>query len=94
MAMTPPDDSTFWGWMAGVFAGLSTLVFKAQNEKISRVEKQARDDHDSHDKEITRLRGHAEKLFDKLEDHARASEARHVEMMRALHDGLNAKADK
>lgn len=92
--MNAPDDSTFWGWVAGAFAGLTTLVFKAQNEKIAKVEKTARDDHEKHEREITKQRDHVETLFEKLEAHARLSEDRHMELMTALHQGLQSKADK
>jgi len=44
--------------------------------------------------EIETQRGHTEKLFDKLEEHARRSEDRHVEVLRAIHEGLSRKADK
>ena len=92
--MTPPDDSTFWGWAGAVFAGLTGLVFKGQNDKIARVEKQAKDDHKRHDEEIMKQRDHVETLFEKLEAHARRSEDRHMELMTALHQGLQSKADK
>lgn len=39
-------------------------------------------------------RGHIAKIFDKLEEHARRSEDRHVEMLGAIHEGLSRKADK
>lgn len=35
--------------------------------------------------EMTTQRGHIAKLFDKLEDHARRSEDRHVETLKAIH---------
>lgn len=83
--MNLPDDAAFklldWAW-AGVL-GLASLVWKSQNEKIEAAHK-----------EITIQRGHVESLFEKLEAHARRSEDRHVELMTALHHGLNGKADK
>lgn len=44
--------------------------------------------------EMTTQRGHIAKIFDKLEEHARRSEDRHVEMLGAIHEGLSRKADK
>lgn len=51
--------------------------------------------------ELNTQRGHIGKLFDKLDEHARRSEDRHIEMMQnqqtilqALHTGLATKADK
>ena len=51
--------------------------------------------------EMTTQRGHIGKLFDKLEEHARRSEDRHIEMMQnqqmiiqTIHTGLASKADK
>jgi len=44
--------------------------------------------------EMETQRGHIAKIFDKLEEHARRSEDRHVEMLGAIHEGLARKADK
>jgi hypothetical protein len=44
--------------------------------------------------EMETQRGHIAKIFDKLEEHARRSEDRHVEMLSAIHEGLSRKADK
>lgn len=44
--------------------------------------------------ELAMHRGHIAKLFDKLEDHARRSEDRHLELLQAIHVGLAGKADK
>ena len=83
--MTPPDDFSFkvldWAW-TGILA-LGGMVWKSQNEKI-----------EAQNKEILIQRGHIASIFDKLEAHARRSEDRHVELMTALHNGLNSKADK
>lgn len=88
--MTEPDLPTFsklfdWAW-AGVLA-LIGIIYK-KNEA-----------------ELTRQRDYIAKIFDKLEDHARRSEERdaekmqlihcmHTELLTALHDGLDRKADK
>lgn len=44
--------------------------------------------------ELATQRSHIAKLFDKLEDHARRSEDRHLELLQAIHVGLAGKADK
>jgi hypothetical protein len=92
--MTPPDDTTLWQWLAGGFAGLSSVIFKAQNDKIQRVEKQAKADYTSVLDEVSRQRVNMASVFDKLDAYARRSEDRHVEILTALHEGLNRKADR
>ena len=83
--MTPPDDFSFklidWAW-TGILA-LGGMVWKSQNEKIEAAHK-----------EISIQRGHIASIFDKLEALARRSEDRHVELVTALHNGLDSKADK
>jgi hypothetical protein len=41
--------------------------------------------------ELQTLRGHIGKIFDKLEEHSRRSEDRHLEMLKSLHEGLRGK---
>lgn len=92
-----------WGW-AIIFA-LVGFVWKSQNEKIDRLEKaqgerieKLEEAHskriDETNEEVSVQRGHIAKLFDKLEDHARRSEDRHHELLKAIHAGLAQKADK
>lgn len=92
--MNAPDDNTFWGWVAGIFAGLATIVFKGQNDKIHKIEKQSKEDHEAHDRELGRQRANIAAIFEKLETHARRSEDRHVELLNALHQGLDRKVDR
>jgi len=44
--------------------------------------------------EVNRQRDTSAKIFEKLEEHAQRSENRHVELLKALHEGLARKADK
>lgn len=92
--MNAPDDNTFWGWVAGGFAALVTIVFKGQNHKIHKIERQAKEDHEAHDKEIGRQRQNIAAIFEKLEQHAHRSEDRHLELLNALHQGLDRKVDR
>lgn len=41
--------------------------------------------------ELQTQRGHIAKLFDKLEEHSRRSEDRHLELLKSLHEGLRGK---
>lgn len=92
--MTPPDDSTFWSWAAGIFAGLTMLIFKSQNDKISGIERQAKEDHEAHDREISRQRLDIAAIFERMDQNARRSEDRHVELLNAVHQSLDRKADR
>jgi hypothetical protein len=44
--------------------------------------------------EVNRQRDTSAKIFEKLEEHAQRSENRHLELLKALHEGLARKADK
>lgn len=44
--------------------------------------------------EIDRQRDNIAKLFDKLQAFSERAEARHLELLNAMHTGLNQKADK
>jgi len=44
--------------------------------------------------EDSRIMVHMEKIATKLDEHASRSEERHIEQMKAIHEGLSRKADK
>ncbi len=62
--------------------------------RVSEAIKFAREEDSRIMNEMETQRGHIAKIFDKLEEHARRSEDRHVEMLGAIHEGLARKADK
>jgi len=62
--------------------------------RVSEAIKFAREEDSRIMNEMETQRGHIAKIFDKLEEHARRSEDRHVEMLSAIHEGLSRKADK
>lgn len=64
------------------------------DSKVNEAIKFAREEDSRIMNEMETQRGHIAKIFDKLEEHARRSEDRHVEMLGAIHEGLSRKADK
>ncbi|MGZ5799235.1 MAG: hypothetical protein ACXWJZ_01220 [Burkholderiaceae bacterium] len=106
--MNPPDESIFhfikdwlwapllafiaWGWNfhMKMVDDLKTYVDKQDDDQRKYVDEQ-----DTEIKfEVNRQRDVSAKIFDKLDDHARRSEDRHHEILKALHEGLSRKVDK
>lgn len=86
MSTEPTDPNLLrslldWAW-AGIL-GLSSLVWKAQNERMRTMEHR-----------VDSIEENAAIFFSKLDEHSRRSEDRHHELMTALHRGLESKADK
>ena len=82
----PPDTPLLfkvldYGW--ALIAALGAMVWKSQNAKIDAVTS-----------EVNTQRQNVAKVFDLIEAHARRSEDRHHEILHALHQGLERKADK
>ena len=69
-------------------------TWNEQNKKIKDVHDFAQNESNALRREIDRERDSTAKLLDKLEEHARRSEDRHVEVLTALHIGLANKVDK
>lgn len=89
----------------GVFGGLLMIIWGMLNNKItehkSTLEKQIETSHTTLSKRIDECneegdtqRGHIAKIFDKLEQNSRESQMRHIELLNAIHTGLDKKADK
>ena len=89
----------------GVFGGLLMIIWNMLNNKItehkSTLEKQIEASHttlskriDEANEETDTQRGHIAKIFDKLDDMRSESQKRHIELMTAIHTGLDKKADK
>ena len=80
--MNAPDDAIFrvldWAWAA--ILALLSILWKGQDSRIKDIER--RQVHDT------------EALFNKLDEHGKRSEERHLQLLTALHDGLNKKVDK
>ena len=98
--MSIPDDLGFklidmlWGSLMAVLG----MLWKTQGDKIAAVELtlNRRMDAEFADTQgtLNAQQGHIEKLFDELKDDRNRSTERHIELMRAIHDGLNGKKDK
>jgi hypothetical protein len=73
---------------------LSDKFMEHIDYRVSEAIKFAREEDSRIMSEMETQRGHIAKIFDKLEEHARRSEDRHVEMLSAIHEGLSRKADK
>ena len=89
----------------GVFGGLLMIIWGMLNSKITEhkahLEKQIETSHttlskriDEANEETDTQRNHIEKIFDKLEQNSRESQMRHIELLSAIHIGLEKKADK
>lgn len=81
-----------YAWV--VIGALLGVVWKMLNSRIEAVEHHIEEIDSAHTSEMNRQRDNIAKLFDKLEEHGRRSEQRHVEILQALHTGLSQKADK
>lgn len=81
-----------YAWV--VIGALLGVVWKMLNSRIEAVEHHIDEIDAVHTSEMNRQRDNIAKLFDKLEEHGRRSEQRHVEILQALHTGLSQKADK
>lgn len=73
-----PDDNSF-RFLDTIFAGVGGLLLLLWNGINGRVKSE----------ETARA-----ELSRKLDEHMTRSEDRHVELLKALHEGLNSKADK
>jgi len=80
-------DFRFLDWLLGGFTALLGLLWKMQSTRIDEVHARVASVEGQHRSDINRL-------FDKLELHATASEKRHIELLHELHIGLNGKVDK
>jgi ribosome-associated translation inhibitor RaiA len=79
------DESTFrlLDWFFGALIGLGGIIWKLTMGRIHAAEK-------SNDVLFAKFDAHVAKL----EEHARRSEDRHIELLNALHNGLSKKQDK
>jgi phosphoribosylanthranilate isomerase len=107
--MNQPEDFNVLGWAFDhAWAAVLALVGVVWKQNQSAMKAQAESSAEAlqaHEKEDERRfedlrdeqqlqRSHIGKLFDKLEEHGKRSEDRHVELLKALHEGLGRKADK
>lgn len=70
-----------------IVGGLVGVVWKSTNEKIDTVKTELTT-------EVNRQRDVSAKIFDKLEDMREDANEKHLELLRALHEGLARKQDK
>ena len=90
MPMQPPDDSIgqiLLNWSGAAAAALAGLLWRNQSEKISELAGRLEKSMDEHRSDLVRI-------FDKLDSNAQRSDSRHIELMSAIHTGLEGKADK
>lgn len=107
--MSTPEDPGLIAWLLDhawpAFLGLIGVVWHQSQSTIKANKKEADQALKAHKEEDQRQfarleveqetqRNHIGKLFDKLEEHSHRSEDRHVEVLKALHEGLNSKADR
>ena len=113
--MNPPDGSiaTFINeWLWAPLLGLISWAWSHHSKRVDDLRKESKkhvDELRAHvdlqdngiREEVNRQRDVSGKLFDKLDEHARRSEERHIEllnrqqdMLSALHEGLSRKEDK
>lgn len=88
--MEPTPDSSWFRLADGILGGamtLLTLLWKSQNERIKEVKR-------DHDAGLKELRDNQSAIIEKMDQHIRRSEDRHVELLTALHQGLSGKVDK
>ena len=79
-----------WAPMLALFA----WAFNHHTKRVDELRVYVDDKDASITKEVNRQRDVSAKIFEKLEEHARRSEDRHVEIITALHVGLSKKADR
>lgn len=70
-----------------IVGALVGVVWKSTNEKIDTVKTELTT-------EVNRQRDVSAKIFDKLEDMREDANEKHLELLRALHEGLARKQDK
>jgi len=94
--MQAPDDFVLkildFAW--AVVLALVGVVWKQQSRKIEEMQLAHDKDIREVSSEVTRQRDVSAKIFDRLEEHARRSEDRHMEVVRLIHEGLAHKVDK
>ena len=81
-------------WLYAAVAGLIAWAWKEQGAKVESLRKEHESKFDNFHLELNRQRDVSAKIFDKLEEHARRSEERHIEMIQIMHEGLARKVDK
>lgn len=89
--------ATLFGVGAHVWKRTEAKVDALESSKVSKSDfaiLASKVDGKAEDSEMDRQRDNIAKIFDKLDEHVRRSEARHVELLTALHEGLSRKADK
>ena len=90
-----------WGAFGGLLAIVWGMLHTKINDNKTMLEKQIEASNAALSKRIDECndesdtqRGHIGKIFDKLEQHSRESQNRHIELLNAIHTGLAKKADK
>ena len=90
----PSTLSKFLAFAMASMAALVGVVWHMLHGKIDTMKEHQQAMIDQHTNEIDRQRDHIAKIFDKLQAFSERAEQRHLELLRAMHEGLNGKADK
>lgn len=81
-------------WIGAIAIGLVGWAWKHFDKRFGDLRDYV-DEQDTEIKnEVNRQRDVSAKIFDKLEEHGKRSEERHLQLLTALHEGLAKKADK
>lgn len=81
-------------WVGAIAVGLIGVVWKMLHSQIETLHKHGSEATRANALEIDRQRDNIAKLFDKFQAFSERAEARHLELLNAMHSGLNSKADK
>lgn len=99
--MSAPDPETSWrlaDWLFGAVLGLLSVVYTFTGKQIVSVKRDSEEKikalKDEHDRRLGDVDSSVLKLFDRLEHFAQRAEDHHVEILKALHAGLDHKMDK
>jgi len=91
--MVPPEESLFrgldwlWGGILSILSALTAGLWSMQSSKIDQLRQ-------DHGRELDYQRSNISTLINKIDDHARLSADRHIELLTVIHNGLSQKQDK
>ena len=85
---------TIVDWLWAVVLAFGTYIWKTNGKRLDEIKVDFTETQSLQAGEIARIRDTQAKLFDKLSEHQTRAEQRHIEILNALHTGLDRKADK
>ncbi len=81
-------------WLWAPLLALVAWAWDHHTKRVDKLHKYVDDQCEKINSEVLRQRDVSGKIFEKLEEHGLRSEKRHIELLKALHDGLDKKMDK